>query len=59
MMFVSPRLRVVLATTHLPLMELRNVLTIGRVFDPIDLGHQACRELGIEDPTIAVAGPHT
>ena len=60
MMFVSPRLRVVLATTHLPLMELRNVLTIGRVFDPIDLGHQACRELGIEDPSIAVAGlnPH-
>ncbi|MHC4427622.1 MAG: 4-hydroxythreonine-4-phosphate dehydrogenase PdxA [Planctomycetota bacterium] len=60
MMFVSPRLRVVLATTHLPLMEIRNVLTIGRVFDPIDLGHQACRELGIEKPIIAVTGlnPH-
>jgi 4-hydroxythreonine-4-phosphate dehydrogenase len=60
MMFVSPRLRVALATTHLPLMKLRDVLTIGRVFDPIDLGHAACRELGIEEPRIAVLGlnPH-
>jgi 4-hydroxythreonine-4-phosphate dehydrogenase len=60
MMFVSPRLRVALATTHLPLMDIRNVLTIGRVFDPIDLGHQACLSLGIERPRIAVTGlnPH-
>jgi 4-hydroxythreonine-4-phosphate dehydrogenase len=60
MMFVSPRLRVALATVHLPLMKLRDVLTIGRVFDPIDLGHDACRQLGIERPRIAVAGlnPH-
>ncbi len=60
MMFVSPRLRVVLATTHLPLMDVRNVLTIGKVFDPIDLGHEACRHLGIEVPRIAVTGlnPH-
>ncbi len=60
MMFVSPRLRVALATTHIPLMEIRNTLTIGRVFDPIDLGAQACRDLGIEHPRIAVTGlnPH-
>lgn len=60
MMFVSPRLRVALATAHIPLMKLRDVLTIGRVFDPIDLGHQACLDLGIESPRIAVAGlnPH-
>ncbi len=60
MMFVSPRLRVALATAHVPLMKIRDVLTIGRVFDPIDLGHQACRELGIEEPVIAVTGlnPH-
>lgn len=60
MMFVSPRLRVALATTHIPLLDLRNVLTIGRVFDPIDLGHEACRRLGIEKPRIAVTGlnPH-
>jgi 4-hydroxythreonine-4-phosphate dehydrogenase len=60
MMFTSPRLRVALATTHLPLMKLRDVLTIGRVFDPIDLGHQACLDLGISNPRIAVCGlnPH-
>lgn len=60
MMFVSPRLNVVLATAHIPLMEIRDVLTIGRVFDPIDLGWEACRELGIEHPAIAVTGlnPH-
>jgi 4-hydroxythreonine-4-phosphate dehydrogenase len=60
MMFVSPRLKVVLATAHVPLVEIRNVLTIGRVFDPIDLGWEACRQMGIEDPAIAVTGlnPH-
>ncbi len=60
MMFVSPRLRVVLATTHIPLNDIRNALTIGRVFDPIELGHQACLDLGIQRPKIAVCGlnPH-
>jgi 4-hydroxythreonine-4-phosphate dehydrogenase len=60
MMFVSPRLKVALATAHLPLMQIRDVLTIGRVFDPIDLGHEACRQLGIDRPKIAVTGlnPH-
>ncbi len=60
MMFVSPRLRVILATAHVPLNDIRDVLTIGKVFDAIDLGHEACRELGIEDPAIAVAAlnPH-
>jgi 4-hydroxythreonine-4-phosphate dehydrogenase len=45
---------------HMPLMDIRNVLTIGKVFDPIDLGHQACRQLGIKQPRIAVCGlnPH-
>lgn len=60
MMFVSPRLKVILATTHVPLMDLRNLLTIGRVFDPIDMGHTACLKLGLEAPRIAVCGlnPH-
>jgi 4-phospho-D-threonate 3-dehydrogenase / 4-phospho-D-erythronate 3-dehydrogenase len=60
MMFVSPRLRVVLATSHIPLMEVRNVLTIGKVFDPIDLGNDFCKQLGIAKPAIAVTGlnPH-
>ncbi|MCC7146547.1 MAG: 4-hydroxythreonine-4-phosphate dehydrogenase PdxA [Phycisphaeraceae bacterium] len=60
MMFHSPQLLVALATVHLPLMDVRNVLTIGSVFDPIDLGHQACRQMGIAKPRIAVCGlnPH-
>ncbi|MEM9420625.1 MAG: 4-hydroxythreonine-4-phosphate dehydrogenase PdxA [Planctomycetota bacterium] len=53
-------LNVVLATIHLPLMDVRHVLTIGCVFDPIDLGHQALVRMGIENPKIAVCGlnPH-
>lgn len=60
MLFESPKLRVILATVHLPLMDVRNVLTIGRVFDAIDLGNEACKRLGIESPRIAVCGlnPH-
>lgn len=60
MMFTSPRLNVTLATVHIPLVEIRNKLTIGRVFDPIDLGHKACLRLGIPQPRVAVCGlnPH-
>jgi len=60
MMFVAPQLKVVLATAHVPLMHLRNLLTIGCVFNPIDLGHHACVKLGIDKPRIAVCGlnPH-
>ncbi|MFG0275470.1 MAG: 4-hydroxythreonine-4-phosphate dehydrogenase PdxA [Phycisphaerales bacterium] len=60
MMFVGPRLRVALATAHIPLNDIRNALTIGRVFDPIDLGADTCRMLGIDRPRIAVCGlnPH-
>ena len=46
MAFAGPRFRVVLATTHLPLMDVRNVLTIGRVFDSIDLGADLCTPEG-------------
>jgi len=61
MMFIAPKLRVVLATIHIPLMEIQNVLTIGKVFDPIDLAYDACRrDFGIRHPRIAVCGlnPH-
>lgn len=60
MMFSSPKLMVALATVHVPLMEVRNLLTIGCVFDPIDLGHQACVKMGIASPRVAVCGlnPH-
>lgn len=60
MLFVGPSLRVALATIHEPLMAVRDHLTIGRVFDAIDLSHRACRDLGIASPRIAVCGlnPH-
>ena len=61
MMFSSPALKVVLATIHRPLMTIRDVFTIGCVFDPIDLANNALREwFGFERPRIAVAGlnPH-
>ncbi len=61
MMFVSPKLRVTLATIHTSLMNIRDQFTIGCVFNPIELSHKALRDwFGIERPRIAVAGlnPH-
>ncbi|HUT61193.1 MAG TPA: 4-hydroxythreonine-4-phosphate dehydrogenase PdxA [Phycisphaerae bacterium] len=61
MMFVTPQLRVALATIHVPLMEVRNRFTIGCVFNPIELADTALREwFGLPRPRIAVAGlnPH-
>lgn len=61
MMFVGGRLRVALATIHEPLLELRNLFTIGRVFQPIDHMGEALRDwFGIDEPRIAVCGlnPH-
>lgn len=60
MLFHSNKLKVALATAHVPLMDLRNILTIGRIFDPIDLGNRYCLDLGIAKPKIAVCGlnPH-
>lgn len=53
-------LNVILASAHVPLMDVKNVLTIGRVVETIDLGHQACKALGIRHPRVAVCGlnPH-
>ena len=61
MMFVAGPLRVALASVHQALFDLRNTFTIGTVFQPIDLLHQALREwFGVSKPKIAVAGlnPH-
>lgn len=61
MMFVGGPLRVALASIHEPLFELRNNFTIGLVYQPIDLLHDALRDwFGIPEPRIAVAGlnPH-
>ena len=61
MMFVSPKLKVVLATIHQALFDIRHSFTIGCVFNPIDLADHALREwFGIEEPRLGVAGlnPH-
>jgi 4-hydroxythreonine-4-phosphate dehydrogenase len=61
MMFVAPQLKVVLATIHVPLFAVEDKLTIGCVFNTIDLTHKALREhFGLDRPRIAVAGlnPH-
>jgi 4-hydroxythreonine-4-phosphate dehydrogenase len=61
MMFVAPQMKVVLATIHEGLFEIRNKFTIGCVFNPIDLADKALREwFGLPHPRIGVAGlnPH-
>ena len=61
MMFVAPQLKVVLATIHTSLVSIRDLFTIGCVFNPIDLADRALREwFGVEAPRIAVCGlnPH-
>ena len=55
MAFVGGGLRMALATVHVGIMELRDKLSIGAVFQPIDLLHDALvRWFGIEHPRIAV-----
>ncbi len=61
MAFVGGGLRLALATVHVGIMELRDRLSIGAVFQPIDLLHDALvRWFGVESPRIAVLGlnPH-
>ena len=59
MLLVGPRLRVIHATTHIPLRNACDV-TAERVARTIVLGHEAMVLLGIERPRIAVCGlnPH-
>jgi 4-hydroxythreonine-4-phosphate dehydrogenase len=55
-MYASGLLRVATATNSEPLFDLRHRFTIGCVFSPIDLLHQALTEkLGFETPRIGVA----
>jgi 4-phospho-D-threonate 3-dehydrogenase / 4-phospho-D-erythronate 3-dehydrogenase len=60
MMFVTPRLKVILATTHIPLSRVAEALTVDGVLRAIRLGHGACVRLGVARPRIAVCGvnPH-
>lgn len=61
MMFAADELRVALASTHIPLFELRNHFTIGMVHQPVDLLDRALKEwFGVASPHIGVLGvnPH-
>lgn len=60
MLFVGPHLRVMLATIHVPLMDVGRLLTAARVGEAIELAAEACRGLGIGSPRVAVCGlnPH-
>jgi len=61
MMFVGGGFRIALASTHCSLFELRHRFTLGYVFQPIDLLHDALvRFFGLAEPRIAVAAlnPH-
>ncbi len=60
MMFWSEKLRVVLATIHIPLARVPSALTIGSVIAIIDLTHRELPRFGIARPRIAMAGlnPH-
>ena len=60
MIFVSPLLIVALATTHIPLTQVADQLSLGRVLTTIEQAHRTCQNLGIKEPRIAVTGlnPH-
>jgi len=60
MLFEGPRLRVILATTHIPLAAVPAALTAERVLETIEVGAGACGMFGIAGPRVAVCGlnPH-
>ena len=60
MLLVAEKLRVVHVSTHIALEEAIRRVTTDRVVEVIELAHQSCLALGIEEPRIAVAGlnPH-
>ena len=61
MMFVAGPLKLALATIHEALFEVRDIFTIGRVFEPLDLLNTALIDyFGVKKPKIGVAAlnPH-
>jgi 4-hydroxythreonine-4-phosphate dehydrogenase len=60
MMFYADVLRVVLATVHVPLRQVPDVLTRGRLEDTIELAAAELPRFGLPSPRLAVAGlnPH-
>ncbi|WP_336343674.1 4-hydroxythreonine-4-phosphate dehydrogenase PdxA [Halalkalicoccus ordinarius] len=60
MMLIEEPLRVSHVSTHVPLREACDLVTRENVLETIRVTDEALRELGIEEPTVAVAGlnPH-
>ena len=60
MMLAAGDFRVVHVSTHVSLRQACDAVTRRRVLTVIELAHRACRQLGISDPRIGVAGlnPH-
>ncbi|UCG78410.1 MAG: 4-hydroxythreonine-4-phosphate dehydrogenase PdxA [Nitrospirota bacterium] len=60
MMFAGPRLKVILATIHVPIRSVPALINEERVADTLDMARIASRMLSIEHPRIGVAGlnPH-
>jgi 4-hydroxythreonine-4-phosphate dehydrogenase len=60
MMLAAGDFRVVHVSTHVSLRKACDLVTRERVLKVIELAHRACRQLGIDNPKIGVAGlnPH-
>jgi 4-hydroxythreonine-4-phosphate dehydrogenase len=60
MMAVAGRLRVMLLTRHLPLRRALDQITTARVLDRLKLFDQSLKRLGLDEPSLALAGlnPH-
>jgi len=60
MMLVEDELRVTHVSTHVPLREACELVTTESVYETVRLTDEALRDLGVESPSIAVAGlnPH-
>lgn len=61
MMLAHKNLRVVHVSTHVSLREACDQVKKERIFEVIRIADQACRDMGIENPRIGVAGlnPHS
>lgn len=60
MMLANQELRVILVTIHAALKDVSGMITIDAELNTIRLAHLACRQAGISQPRVAVAGlnPH-
>lgn len=61
MMLVHGNLRVVHVTTHVSLREALDLITTELIYKKIHIAHKGCRQLGINNPRIAIAAlnPHS